>query len=260
MNIMIFCDMEGIGGVFRKSQVTLNESGYQEARSYMTQEINTCVNACFDSGVRNVVVRDVHAGCNNIIWEAIDKRIEYMIAGNPGKKRFEGIEKFDGLILLGYHAMAGTSRAILAHTASLTWQNCLLNGKKIGEFALDAIRAGKYNIPVIMTSGDDKLCTEAKSFIRNVVTVKVKDGLSWESGKLLPLERVNKKIYNGTVMALRKHSNIKPFKVQGNVTLRVEFIMEVPLALMRKDINFIDGKTCEATGPDVENLINSFIY
>ena len=252
--------MEGISGIFRKSQVTLNEPGYQEARSYMTQEVNSCIKACFDSGVRTVVVRDVHAGCNNIIWEALDERTEYMIAGNPRKGRFDGIDKFDGLILLGYHAMAGTPQAILAHTASPTWQNCLLDGIKVGEFVLDAARAGQHGVPVIMTSGDDKLCAEAKSFIRNVVTVQVKEGLSRESGKLLIQKKAHEKIYNGTVKALKNCSDIKPFKVRKSVTVRLEFIMEVPLSLTRKDVKLINGTTCEVTGSDFEELINSFIF
>ncbi|MDD3926450.1 MAG: M55 family metallopeptidase, partial [bacterium] len=49
---------------------------------------------------------------------------EYIIGSNR-KRVFEGMsDDFDGVILLGYHAMAGTENGIMDHTySSKTWYN-----------------------------------------------------------------------------------------------------------------------------------------
>ncbi|NCC69820.1 MAG: aminopeptidase, partial [Clostridia bacterium] len=201
MKIVIFCDMEGISGVWHKDQVKNDAPGYREACGHMTRDANACIRGCVDAGAKEIIVRDVHNQCNNIIWEDLDHRADYLVTGDPGMNRFDCLDKCDGLILLGYHAMAGTPGAILSHTATTAWHNCWLNGKKAGEFALDAARAGEYGVPVIMASGDGKLCAEARSFSKNVVTVQVKEGRARESGKLLAAEKALKKIHDGAMKA-----------------------------------------------------------
>jgi D-aminopeptidase len=51
-----------------------------------------------------------------------------------------------------------------------------MNGKKCGEVAIDAGIAGDHGVPTIMVSGDDKVCKEARKFIKGVQTVQVKKG------------------------------------------------------------------------------------
>lgn len=59
----------------------------------------------------------------------------------------------DGLILLGYHAMAGTAGAILEHTySSVEIQNVWLNGRKAGEVGIDVAIAAEHQVPVILVS------------------------------------------------------------------------------------------------------------
>lgn len=101
MKIFIFCDMEGISGVWRESQVTYDSSCYREACRYMTRDINACIQGCIDGGARKIIVRDVHGECCNVIWEELDARAEYIAVGSPGRQRFKGVENCDGLILLG---------------------------------------------------------------------------------------------------------------------------------------------------------------
>ena len=57
-----------------------------------------------------------------------------------------------------------------------------MNGIKCGEMAIDGGAAGDRDVPVIMVSGDDKCCKEARRFFRDVVTVQVKKGLDVEGG------------------------------------------------------------------------------
>jgi D-amino peptidase len=256
MKIFIFSDMEGISGICRKSQVMGGEPHYPEGRKFMTREINACIQGCIDGGATKIVVRDGHCTGFNVLWDELDERAEY-IMGAPGTQRFEGIEGFDGLILLGYHAMAGTFRGILEHTfSSATWQKCWMNGKVVGEFAIDAAIAGDYGVPVIMTSGDDKLCLEAKPLINNLVAVQVKEGISTEGGKLLSMHTAHRKIREGAAKSVKNCSKVKPYKVKTPVTLRLELVERNQPPFRRSDVKLIDGRTYEVSGKTVEEALN----
>jgi len=108
MNIYVMTDAEGLCGIFDKEQVNSDGSRYNECREYMTREVNVVVEALKEAGADRIYVRDAHGGGNNVIWDKLSDKAYRYIIGNTGKDRFIGIEDCDGVILLGYHAMAGT--------------------------------------------------------------------------------------------------------------------------------------------------------
>ena len=123
MKIFVMVDMEGISGICQRSQVSKGDPNY--ARKYMTWDVNACVRGCLSGGAEKVTVRDAHAGGFNLIWEELDPRADY-IQGRSGKHRMPGIKGCDALILLGYHAMAGTPEAILEHTMTTLYSSLRL--------------------------------------------------------------------------------------------------------------------------------------
>ena len=128
MKIYIFADLEGISGVSGSPFVAADGAQYAAGRKYLTADINACAAACFEAGADEVVVRDGHGLGNNVLWDELDSRVKLIQGVTPGK-RFYDIEGSDAVILLGYHAMAGTRRALLEHTySSKTIQNMWLNG------------------------------------------------------------------------------------------------------------------------------------
>ena len=256
MKIFVMVDMEGISGICRASQVAADGAHYQASRRYLTWDVNACVEGCFAGGAKQVIVRDCHGGGYHFIWEDLDPRGEY-IQGATGP-RMPGIESCDGLILLGYHAMAGTPEAILEHTmSSRGWQNFYMNGVKCGELAIDAASAGDHGVPTIMTSGDDKLCREARRFVKGIVAVEVKKGLHVEGGLLLPREVAHRRIAEGAARAVRDCRKIKPYKVKSPVTMRLELVSRGIVPAKKRGVKVIDGRTYEVTGPDVESALNS---
>ena len=163
MKIYIFADMEGISGVSNSSFVSADGAKYALGCRYITHDVNVCAQACFDAGADAVTIRDGHGAGTSIQWHDLIPGVELM-QGTAAGVRFPGIEGADAVILLGYHAMAGTPRALLEHSySSKSIQNMWLNGKLIGEFGIDTLIAGEKGLPVIMTSGCDKLCKEAGS-------------------------------------------------------------------------------------------------
>ena len=106
---------------------------------------------------------DHHSSGSNVNPESIDKRAQ-LIQGKTPENRFKDIEGSAALILLGYHAKALTPGGTLAHSfSSASIQGMWLNGREVGEIGVDAAIAAEYNVPVVMVSGDDKCCAEARS-------------------------------------------------------------------------------------------------
>ncbi|HUT01515.1 MAG TPA: M55 family metallopeptidase [Phycisphaerae bacterium] len=257
MKIFVMVDMEGISGICRSSQVMGDDPEYQRARRFMTWDANACVDGCFAGGARKVVVRDAHHHGFNFLWEELDERAEWIQGASP-LERMPRIASFDGLILLGYHAMGGTRQAILEHTMSSgSWQNFWMNGVRSGELGIDAGLAGDHGVPTILASGDDKLCREARRFIKGIVTVQVKTGLDCQGGQLLPMDQAHELIRQGTAKAVAKCKQIRPYRVKHPVRMRLELVSRRAVPAGRKGVKVIDGRTYEVSGPTVEEALNA---
>ena len=180
MKVYIAADMEGVAGVFLPEQLSRGTVEYAEARHLLTGEVNAAIAGAFEGGATDVIVKDAHGTGFNLVMEDIDERAE-IVAGASAPERFAGLdETFAGMILLGYHAMAGTEAAVCDHTMSTaTISRFQLCGAEVGEVGLDAAHAGGFGVPVIMVSGDDKICREAAALLGSaLVTCPVKTGLA----------------------------------------------------------------------------------
>ncbi|MBQ9984826.1 MAG: M55 family metallopeptidase [Oscillospiraceae bacterium] len=262
MNLYILVDIEGISGVYAKDQVLPDGLRVNEGRELMTADINACVDAAKEAGVDKIYVRDCHGTSRTVIYEKLSDNADYYICGYMGEPRLTGAEDCDAVILLGYHAMAGTLGGTLEHTfSSVSIQNYWLNGKKIGEAEFDSLYAGEQGMPVIMASGDDKLCEEIREFLPNTVTCEVKRGMTWGGALLLPAKKARKKIAECTKEAIRRFEagEIAPHKIEAPYTLRVELTERGILPFIAGDERkkIIDGRTYEITANTIAELFAS---
>ena len=254
MKIYVAVDLEGISGIINAEQVkTENGVNYDEGRKYMTEDINACVEGCFRGGATEVVVADKHGRGRNVLWHELDDRASYIVGHteNSPDGRLPEVEGSDGLILLGYHAMAGTCGAVLRHTwSSADWHNLWINGNLSGEIALDTYFAADSGVPTIMVSGDDKLCAEAKHLIPSIVCAQVKRGLTRYGAKLLSKGAAHKLITDKSEEAVNRRNEFKPLTLPSPVTLRLECV-EQPMSFSAYDKPFakiINERTFEVTG------------
>jgi D-amino peptidase len=258
VKIYVMTDMEGISGICRRGHVMKGDDLYGAGRRFLTRDVNACVEGCFAGGADEVIVKDGHSGRgDNFIWEELDERAEYVMGGGS-ERRLQDLEGSDGLILLGFHAMAGTPEAILEHTmSSASWQNFWLNGQKTGEIGIDAAIAGENGVPTIMVSGDDKACAEAEEFLPGVLTACVKFGHAVEGGRLLPADRAHKLIRETATLAVQKAGAIEPCVVEPPVTARLEKVSRgsVPVHGEKPYVKVIDGRTYEVTADSVEQAL-----
>ena len=259
MNLYILVDIEGISGIYSPAQAYPDGNRVPEARAYMTADINACADAAKEAGVDKVYVRDCHGGSYTLIYDKLSDSVDYCICGYMGEKRLDGAEDCDAVILLGYHAMAGTMGGTLEHTfSSKTIQNYWLNGKKIGEAEFDALYAGEQNLPVIMASGDDKLCEEISEFLPDAVACEVKRGMTWGGAIMLNQKKAHERIRECTKEAIARfrEGKIKPHKIPSPYTLRVELCERGTLPFVGGDDRkkIIDGRTYEFTAETIKEL------
>lgn len=255
MNIFIFADIEGISGIYSKEQVTRDGKRFQEGRDFMTADINACAEGCKKAGADRVVVCDGHGVSYSVRWEKLSPAVDEVICGDRGDDRLVDIEEFDGVILLGYHAMAGTYGAVLEHSmSSARIQNYWINGKKAGEVAIDAGIAGEHGVPVIMVSGDDKVCAEAKALLPWIKTAQVKRGLSSFGAVLLPPQKAHDIIRDSAEQAVRDIGSMRTLVYPSPVTFKVELMERQPLPNIhsRTGMTVIDGRTYEIEAPTIE--------
>ena len=258
MRIFIAVDMEGISGICLPEQVDRSNPLHQEARRYMLWDTNACVEGCFEGGASHVAVWDAHSTGHNMPWDQADPRAE-LWQGSGDEARLQDIGEYDALILLGYHARAGTQKAILDHTISAKgWQNCWINGRLAGEFAIDAGIAGDAGVPTIMTSGDDKLCREAREWVPNIHAAQVKTARSMFGARFLGKDAAHKLIRETAARACRERKKIKPLVHKKPVRLRLELVerQRVPnLHAALPHLKQIDGRTYEVTGATVAEAL-----
>lgn len=253
MKIYIFVDLEGISGISCRKYINSDEGRpdlIALGRRYMADDTNACIEGCFRGGATEVIVKDGHGTASNMTREQIDPRADFIDGATPGI-RFADMDGADGIILLGYHAMAGTQAAVLEHTYNSTLiQNIWLNGKKAGEVAIDAAIAAEHNIPVIMVSGDDKVCAETKDWLpEGVVTCEVKKSFSTNGVRMPSLQKTHALITQKAEEAVRNAKNIPMLKLDYPVAFRVEHMERKP---PNPWLTSIDGRTHEIVTDSVE--------
>ena len=236
VKIYISADMEGVAGIFLPEQLKRGTPEYAEARNWLTAEVNACIEGAFKGGATEVIVKDAHSSGFNFVLDEIDSRAEVVQGGSVN--RFPGLDaSFAGMILLCYHAMAGTQAAICDHTmSSVDWHRYELNGMELGEVGIDAAEAGVHGVPVIMVSGDDKVCAETKELLGpETVTCQVKIGLARHYSRTRTPVAARVLIREAAEEAVRNSGRLKPFKAEPPYVVRLEYNLSAGADRIRCD-------------------------
>jgi D-amino peptidase len=227
MKILIAADMEGISGVVSWDHVDSSHAEYPRFRRIMTAEVNAAARAAFEAGADEVIIADGHGSGLNILIEELDARACLNSGNSAPYSMVQGIaDDVQGVMLIGYHACAGATNAILDHTWTTRVANLWLNGARLGETGLNAALCGYFGAPVIMISGDQAVCAEAKALLGPLEIVTVKRATSRTSAECLPPEVTRKAIEETAIRAVRrlaKGDAPPPYVLPAPIQIVVQF-------------------------------------
>lgn len=228
MKIYINTDLEGISGVYKFDQTRQKDTPLNiKACEYFMDDLSAVIRGLCDAGTTEIVVLDGH-GSQCVIPDMMVSGAKYITGlPRPGAGNLTGLDSsFNGIIMLGFHAMKGTTDGVLNHTQSSKSENRYwYNGIESGELAQGAAIAGYYGVPVIMVTGDEATCREGRKFFgANVVTVAVKKGISRESAELYPFEETRKALYEGAKKAVAAVPSCKPYIMKTPIRIKEEYL------------------------------------
>ena len=225
MKVYVATDLEGVTGVFHFGQTREKGSPEnQEACRLLMHDIAAVVAGLKEAGVDEILVMDGHGGANSFIPEMMAPGARYLTGKGSTWHRLE--EGWDGLIMLGYHAMNGVKDGVLHHTgSSKVERKCWYDGVERGELFQQAVLAGSYDIPVMLVTGDEAICREARETLGEATpTVAVKKGICREAAVLIPPEETYSLLKEGAKRAVAAIPDLKPYKIKLPVKLRVRMI------------------------------------
>jgi len=229
MRVYISVDMEGVAGVVHEDQtdpIDPRHAGeYNRSRRLMTAEANAAVEGALAAGAERVLVNDSHWRMMNILAEELHPAAELLSGGPKAHSMVEGVELgFDAALFIGYHAMAGVSPAIIDHTYTSLVHEARLNGRPVGELAINAALAGTYDVPVALVSGDQALAAEARDLLGpSVETVVVKHAVGRFAARSVAPAEACRRIREGAAAALRRSHT--PWRLAAPIRLEVDFTL-----------------------------------
>ena len=221
MKIYIQADMEGISGIRRMEQVQREAPEYQAGCRLMMGDLNVAIDAAFEAGATEVVACDTHGGGGQVDVGEMDPRARYENPG-PGKMMFSLDDSFDGFILLGHHARAGTMNAFLDHTLkSSSFFDFKINDRVVGEIGIEAAYAGHFDVPVITVTGDEATAAEARDLLGDVECAVVKTAVGRNRASCVSVEEGHKRIREAISKAVHDIGRFAPWKPELPATLEL---------------------------------------
>jgi len=230
LKILIVTDIEGISGINDVRQIQYGYKEFEESgRIQVTEDVNAAVRGLRAAGATTIRIADSHGsgGPNkNIIPEKLEKRVRLFQEGAVYKRLKAAVdESIDGAVFVGFHAMADTKDGFLRHTITLD-PRIRINGKRVGETAIDAYALAEYGIPVIMATGDQALVREASAFIPGIEVVRVKTSLDCRTTKCLPSSEARRLIEAAAERAISRIDDFKPVQITTPINVDVSFPKE----------------------------------
>ena len=225
LKVYISADMEGVAGAVTEAQMGPGGFEYSQFREFMTAEVNAAIEAARDAGATGIVVGDSHGNGQNLLLNALPQDIELYRSWPRPLGMMEGIdESFDAVIFIGYHASAGNTGGIAAHTMSgSSFSSVKINGMEITEGGINALIAGHFGVPVVMISGDDAAVREVTTMLGPIEGAVVKWHTSHTSGRTLMPEAAQALIREKVKAGLKRRKELNPFVIEGPLTLDLTY-------------------------------------
>jgi D-amino peptidase len=248
-SVFLITDAEGVAGVCRQDQTDPKDA---EMRQLLTGEINAAVAGFFEGGASDVIVWDGHDGSQTLSALTIDPRAHLVMGALPSTMLLE--RHYSAVAFVGQHARANTAGGVMAHSySSLGIQTLLMNGRPVGEIETRAALAGWFHVPVVFLSGDAAAAQQLHEIDPDAETAVVKEGIDNYSCISLSADAARRLIRERASAAMAKIGTIRPYRVEGPVTIQVEYTSRSALkpdAAERPGAEVVDARTIRFRGKD----------
>ena len=225
LKVFISVDMEGLAGVVSGQECGPSGPDYPYFRKIMTLETNAAIEGALAAGATEIVVRDGHGSKNNIIPDLLNRRAKLLrgLTDRPENMMLGVDDSFQAVLLIGYHAKAGTDQGVIAHTSTGNVVDFSVNDVSLPEAGYNAIIAGLHNVPIVFVSGDNWICAQVKAMLGEVEVFETKTGMRTAELGLHP-DEVRDGIRQGVTGALRNLGRYAPYKLHPpyNMVLKVK--------------------------------------
>lgn len=254
--VFMVTDMEGVDGIFNSELqcIPFKSPRFEESRKLLTGEVNAAVDGLLEGGATEVVVWDGHDSSRTLSVLDIHPRAR-LLAGSPVSPTLELDSSYSALIFIGQHPMAGTEKGILSHSySSESIKNMWVNDKLVGEIGGRVMLAGTFGVPAIMLSGDTAACKEIRDLVPQSECAEVKSGVSRTAGFMLPHSAACLLIREKARRAMQRVSEFKPYRIQGPVEVKVEFITAATHSFRsREGVEQLNDRTWVFRGKDIQD-------
>jgi D-amino peptidase len=259
MRVFIVSDMEGVAGITKWDQVNGGKSLFEEGRALYTEEINAAVRGARAAGATEIVVMDCHGAggdwsFNSLLPERLDPGCEFVVQREWTEYTDFLEQGVDAALFVAMHAKAGTRDGLLSHTVSSSqWTNLSFNGVSVGESGINAALCGHWGCPVLLVTGDDAVCREARALLGDgLTTVAVKTALGRYSARHVPPVRARQMIEEGAAAALADLKAVAPYVLSSPVEITIEFFTPDHVEKYRflRGVEIVDGRTLVSRAPD----------
>jgi D-amino peptidase len=224
MRVYMSVDLEGITGVAGSYQILQDPGALPEVRELVTGDVNAAIAGAKEAGATTVWVNENHSG-RDVLLEKVDPMAEVIIGKPKPLMTLEGLDSsFDCVFMVGIHAMAGTTGAVLDHTWMPKCVQALrVNGVTIGELGLNALAAGHFGVPIALVTGDTQVVQEAQELLGDVEGVAVKVGLDRYAARSPHPSKAREAIRQGAARAVREIERFKPFTLLSPMKMEIDY-------------------------------------
>jgi D-amino peptidase len=261
--VLLLYDMEGVTGAVRPADVNFGSPTYPATRESLTEDVNAAIQGLLAAGAREVVLTDGHGSGNpdpDYLLDKLPKGARFDIRDVPYDPYTDSMDdSFDAMVAVAMHGKAG-GKAFLAHTFNghTRW---LMAGHDMNESMLVAASAARFDIPLILVTGDDVLKEEIKAFSPATEYVTVKKVVSVSSAEARPRSEVSQEIQAAAERALRNRKSVRPWKpaaISRPFENQFSYILpeQAAVASMFPHSTPVNNKTVKITAP---NFVEAYL-
>ncbi|MBC8467604.1 MAG: M55 family metallopeptidase [Candidatus Marinimicrobia bacterium] len=264
MKVYISADIEGITGATHWNETDKNKSDYLEFQNRMTDEVVSACQGAFSAGAKEIWVKDAHDSGRNILAEKLPKNVKLIRgwSGHPFMMVQELDDSFDALIMIGYHARAGSGGNPLAHTMSSSKIDTMtINDQWTSEFYLHGLVAASLNVPLVFLSGDIDICKEVSEVNHHIATHATMLGVGNSTISMQPTES-RKAIKEKVKKALSGNLINRLLSVPESFQVKVRYMKQVDAyrASHYPSAKLIDSKTVLFQCTDIMDVMTFVLF